>query len=349
MIISTFKTGKGKSRGPLNYLLGKDKDNKPRDPAPTIVKGDRKLTEVLIDSNHRQYKYTSGAIAFRDTEKPTDEQINKIIRDFETAFTPGLQKRVPILWVKHQEKGNTELHFVCPMQDAQTGKQFNICPPGEQFKQMFRDFQAFQNDKNGWEQVRGNLFKAQMTELDKAVPENKEKSLKEILSKELENQAKNGKLNNRNELVDFLKKTGFEITRTGKDYLSVKHKNSLKATRLKGPAFSLEANYKELLQKKDKPVNLDEKEKKEVRARLERAIRNRRKSLLKQLDNVDKGVPDDDVPVDDEGGSSGGDIATTITIDKDAIEQLHHKQKQSQPTAGLPQISSPVVRKFKAG
>lgn len=346
MIISTFKTGKGKSRGPLNYLLGNDKDNKPRDPAPEIIKGDRKLTEVLIDSNHRQYKYTSGVIAFRDNEKPTDEQLNKIIDDFETAFTPGLQKRVPLLWVKHQEKGNTELHFICPMQDAKTGKQFNICPPGDQFKQMFRDFQAFQNDKNGWEQVRGSLFKAQMTEIDNAVPDCKEKKLKELLSKELENQAKNGKLNNRNELVDFLKKSGFEITRLGKDYLSIKHKNALKATRLRGPAFSFGANYKELLQQKDKPLNLDEKEKKEVRSRLERAIKNRRKSLLKQLDNVSKDVPDDDVPVDDEGGSSGGDIATTIAINKEAIE-LHHKQPQ--PAAGLPQISSPVVRKFKAG
>lgn len=341
MIISTFKTGKGKSRGPLNYLLGNDKDKKPRDPAPEILKGERKLTEVLIDSNHRQYKYTSGAIAFRDNEKPTGEQLKKIIEDFETAFTPGLQERVPLLWVKHEEKGNIELHFIAPMQDAKTGKQFNICPPGDQFKQMFRDFQAFQNEKNGWEQVRGNLFKAQMTELDKAVPENKDSKLKELLSKELENQAKNGKLNNRNQLIDFLKKSGFEITRTGKDYLSVKHKNALKATRLKGPAFSFGANYKELLQQRDKPSNLDEKEKIEVRARLERAIKNRRKSLLEQLDNKPKQLlkeqpqkPREQAPQQEE--------KLHLRIDK---EQL----KQPQLEAGLPQISSLPVRKFKAG
>ena len=76
MIISTFKTGKGKSKGPLNYLFGNDKDNKPRDPAPVLLKGDCKLTEVLIDSNHRQYKYTSGAIAFRDNEK-TNKRANR--------------------------------------------------------------------------------------------------------------------------------------------------------------------------------------------------------------------------------------------------------------------------------
>ena len=70
--------------------------------------------------------------------------------------------------------------------------------------------------------------------------------------------------------------------------------------------------------------------------------------MLKQLDNVGKDVPDD--PVDDEGGSSGGDIGTTIAgsgvnnniaINKEAIE-LHHKQPQ--PTADLPQISSPRLK-----
>ena len=94
MIISTFKTGKGKSRGPLNYLLGNDKENKPRNPAPVILKGDRKLTEVLIDSNHRQYKYTSGAIAFRDNEKPTEEQLNKIINAFEKNDTEKNQNQL---------------------------------------------------------------------------------------------------------------------------------------------------------------------------------------------------------------------------------------------------------------
>ena len=123
--------------------------------------------------------------------------------------------------------------------------------------------------------------------------------------------------------------------------MSVKHKNALKATRLKGPAFSFGANYKELLQQRDKPSNLDEKEKIEVRARLERAIKNRRKSLLEQLDNKPKQLlkeqpqkPREQAPQQEE--------KLHLRIDK---EQL----KQPQPEAGLPQISSLPVRKFKAG
>lgn len=339
MIISTFKTGKGKAKGPLNYLLGNDKDNKPRDPAPTIVKGDRKLTEVLIDSNHRQYKYTSGVIAFRDNEQPTQEQIEKIIEAFEKTFTPELQERVPILWVKHLEKGNTELHFICPMKDAKTGKQFNICPPGDQFKQMFKDFQALANDTYGWDQVRGNLLKAQMTELDKIDPENQSNKIKKNISTEIERKAKKGELNNRDDLINYLQKSSFEITRKGKDYISVKHKKALKATRLRGLAFCESANYKELLQQSAQLPKLSDTERTAVKTRLARAVKNRRRSLLEHLDNQPKKeqVIQELELVDDTGGSSGGDGGNiVIAINKEAIAK-----EQQQATPGLPQSSKP--------
>ena len=92
MIVKFFKHGTGKSGNALRYLLGNDKDNKPRDPAPEIVAGDLNITKVMIDSNHRKHKYTSGVIAFRDDEKPTPEQLQKIINSFEHCFTPGPQR-----------------------------------------------------------------------------------------------------------------------------------------------------------------------------------------------------------------------------------------------------------------
>ncbi|WP_428143158.1 relaxase/mobilization nuclease domain-containing protein [Delftia acidovorans] len=338
MIISTFKTGKGKSKGPLNYLFGNDKDNKPRDPAPVLLKGDCKLTEVLIDSNHRQYKYTSGAIAFRDNEKPTSEQIEKIINAFEKTFTPDLEERVPLLWVKHEEKGNTELHFICPMQDSKTGKQFNICPPGDQFKQMFKDFQALANDTYGWDQVRGNMLKAQMTELDKIDPENQNNKIKGMLSKEIERKAKAGELNNRDDLITHLQKIGFEITRKGKDYISVKHKKALKATRLKGPAFCEYANYKELLQQSAQLPKLSDTERTAVKKRLARAVNNRRRSLLEQLDNQPKQPQKEPQQPQQEQPQKPQEEAQ-IAINRTLIEEQHKEQQQ--PTADLPQSKKP--------
>lgn len=328
MIISTFKTGKGKAKGPLNYLLGNDKDNKPRDPAPVILKGDKKITEVLINSNHRQYKYTSGAIAFRDNEKPTEEQLNKIIEAFEKTFTPGLEERVPLLWVKHQDKGNTELHFIAPMQDAKTGKQFNICPPGDQFKQMFKDFQALANDANNWEQVRPNLFKSEMTKVE-ALTEN---NVKKVLSKELDRRVKTGELKNRNDFISLVKKFGFEITRLGKDYLSIKHHKAKKATRLKGPAFAENANYQELLNQSSKPVRLEEEERQEIKKRLARALKNRKKSLQAQFNLEDDDPPP---PITNTKRKDHEDYKFAIN------QELIKKREQQQPTAGLPQSSKP--------
>ena len=345
MIISTFKTGKGKAKGPLNYLLGNDKDNKPRDPKPEIVKGDRKLTEVLIDSNHRQYKYTSGVIAFRDNEKPTSEQIEKIINAFEKTFTPDLEERVPLLWVKHEEKGSTELHFICPMQDSKTGKQFNICPPGDQFKQMFKDFQALTNDANNWDQISSNMLKAQMTELDKVDPENQSNKIKKILSNDIESKVKKGELNNRNDLINHLKNIGFETTRKGKDYISVKHHKAKKAIRLKGPAFCDNANYQYLLNQSSKLPKLSDTEKTEIKKRLARAVNNRRRSLLEQLDNQPKQPQKEPQQPQQEQPQKPQEEAQ-IAINRTLIEEQH---KQPQPTADLPQISSLPVRKFKAG
>ncbi len=336
MIISTFKTGKGKARGPINYLLGNDKDNKPRDPAPVILKGDRKLTEILIDSNHRQYKYTSGAIAFRDNEKPTEEQIQKIIKAFEITFTPGLQERVPILWVKHEDKGNTELHFIVPMQDAKTGKQFNICPPGQQFQQMFKDFQALANDAHGWNQVRPSLFKAEISKVEAMTEDNK--NIKKVISKELEKKINAGELKNRNDLLGYFKKIGFEITREGKDYISLKYKKAKKATRFKGPVFEENANYVELLKQFSKPPLLTEAERTEIKTRLARACKNRERSLLEQLDNQPKQRQQEHQQEPQQPAQQQNEV-TQIAINRTLIEEQH---KQPQATPDLPQSKKPT-------
>lgn len=344
MIVKFFKHGTGKSGNALRYLLGNDKDNKPRDPAPEIIAGDLNITKVMIDSNHRKHKYTSGVIAFRDDEKPTPEQLQKIINSFEQCFTPG-SERLPILWILHQEKGNTEVHFLAPTQDSKTFKQCNIAPPGEKIQQMYRDFQTLHNFKNGWQSIKENLFKSQMNELDKLTPDRPENKLKTVISSKLESLAKDGKLNNRSQLVDYLKKHNFEVTREGKDYLSVKAPKATKATRLRGPAFSATADYRELL-KQQAPIDTEEEKKryKTALSRFTSSVKNRLTSFKRALDNIGRNVPVD-APVDDSGGSSGGDGGNiAIAINKEAIAKEHRQaieQEHKQATPDLPQSSKP--------
>ena len=114
MIIKVFNNvGKGPSRGPINYLLGKDNDGKEREPRPAILAGSKEAVAFLIDNNHRQQKYTSGVMAFRDNERPTAKQICELYKDFRNTFLPGLSEdKAPLLMVRHLEKGNLEIHFL---------------------------------------------------------------------------------------------------------------------------------------------------------------------------------------------------------------------------------------------
>lgn len=205
MIIKVFKNvGKGSSRGPINYLLGKDKDGKERNPPPIVLndlrttEGSKDAVAFLIDTNHRSNKYTSGVISFRDNEIPTPKQIQEIMSDFRKTFLPGLDKdRAPVLWVMHKEKGNVELHWLTAKQDAKTQKSLNIAPPGPASKKLFEDFQKVQNDKLGFKQVIPNMLNAQFDVFEK-------RTRKAKIGEYLTNKVKNNELATYSDLLRHL-------------------------------------------------------------------------------------------------------------------------------------------------
>ena len=286
MIVSTFKTGKGKSKGVLSYLLNK----RDRKPPAKIFAGDSKLLQVLIDGNQRAYKYTSGVLAFRDEEHPTPEQLREIVAAFERTFAPNLDSsRFPLLWVLHRDKGNTELHFVAPMQDAHTGKQVNICPPGKQFQQMFRDFQSLVNHRYKWPQVT-----SKRPHKSPLLPKyRKGEKLKEYFEMVVAKLSQMGVIKTRDDLVKWSEAKGFKVTRQGNDYLSMQHGDS-KAVRLKGPAFASSADYVE--QPAPAIAKLSEMEHKAIERRLSRAIKSRRASLAFYLDKIPRPTPPEAPP-----------------------------------------------------
>lgn len=334
MIVSTFKTGTGKASGPLNYLLKK----KDRDPQAEIFQGDSKLLQVLIDSNPRKFKYSSGVIAFRDNEQPTDEQLRQIVKAFEKTFKPSLDSdRVPLLWVLHRDKGNTELHFLAPMQDAKTGKQFNICPPGKQFQQMYRDFQTVANHRYGWEQVPTNLLRSEFNRFDEQA------KLKEQFCDKVPRLAKSEKLKNREDLLEWLKPQGFTVTRLGKDYVSLKHSTQKKAFRLKGPAFTDGANYQALLAISEASKQPTDDEIVKAMARLTSATKNRTESLLEHLDGIPRTTKTKNQSIEQEAQplSGAAQARAFFTLSKPDVLSRIRKFEQATATADPPQSSKP--------
>lgn len=289
MIIKVFKNvGKGSSRGPINYLLGKDKDGKERNPPPIVLndlrttEGSKDAVAFLIDSNHRANKYTSGVISFRDNEIPTPKQIQEIMSDFRKTFLPGLDKdRAPVLWVMHKEKGNVELHWLTAKQDAKTGKALNIAPPGPASKRLFEDFQKIQNDKLGFKQVVPNMLSAQFDVFEK-------RTRKAKIGEYLTNKVKNNELSTYSDLLRHLEHDlNIKVTRRGKDFISVKMPGKEKPVRLKGPAFTPGADLKELLkQSSNQPTKLNPDQILKIQESLNKGIKYRAEYNEKTFNKV---------------------------------------------------------------
>lgn len=276
MIVQFLAHGAGGSKGPINYILNdKDSNNKTREPLPEILSGDPDITSMLIDMNKRKFKYTSCVLAFRDSENPTDKQIKDVLKDFRNTFAPGLgPDRVYMLQVLHRDKGNTEIHIIIPMVEIKSGRQFNINPPGKHAQQLSRDFQAFWNDRLGYDQVVPDPFKVQLSKFD-YVAKKMEKGIdsktddrinksstrvkiKQTTSEIFVKAIKSGKVNNRDELVSLIKSKGINVTRQGDDYISIKFDGQEKATRFKGEIFKKNANYPALIKQY---ANMDSRKK----------------------------------------------------------------------------------------
>lgn len=264
MIVQFFKHGTGKARSATNYLFGSvDHTGKERSVKPKLFDGDRKLTEMLIDTNPRKYKYASGAISFRDNENPSEAELKQIIKTFKESFCPGMEDRVNLLWVLHVDKNNIELHFLCPSVaipltgQNNTMKQFNINPPGPYSQQLQKDFSALWNEKLGFEQVIEDPFKAQLSKLDWKVPsQKKSKDFKKKISEELAFEIRHGGIKNRKGLVQFLNQNGYKVTKCLKTCVYVKASWQKEAIRLRGPIFRQDANYQALIKEADEKAQV---------------------------------------------------------------------------------------------
>ena len=91
MIVRIFNAGISKGESPVDYLLSeRDHTGEQRAVMPFVLSGNPDTTIAVINSIPRKHKYVSGAIAFRDTERPTREQLHGVIRTFKETFCPGL-------------------------------------------------------------------------------------------------------------------------------------------------------------------------------------------------------------------------------------------------------------------
>nr|WP_227630442.1 hypothetical protein [Klebsiella oxytoca] len=84
MIVKFHPRGRGGGGGPVDYLLGKDRQ---RDGA-SVLQGKPDEVRELIDASPYAKKYTSGVLSFAEQDLPPGQR-EKLMASFERVLMPG--------------------------------------------------------------------------------------------------------------------------------------------------------------------------------------------------------------------------------------------------------------------
>ena len=226
MIVQFFRYGNGLSKGPLDYLLGKDRD---RDYAK-VLQGDVSEVSGLIDTSPFAKKYTSGCLSFYEHDL-SDQDKQQIMQNFEQALFPGMdQSQYRVLWIEHQDKKNEEtgkrrleLNFLIPNIEILTGQRLQ--PYFDRADRSRVDlFKKITNYEYQLHDADDPLYQQDIKHaknLPKAVNEIKE-TLNILATKAVEN----GLITDRQRMKTWLLDLGLEISRETKKSLSIKNPNN---------------------------------------------------------------------------------------------------------------------------
>ncbi len=221
--------GGGDGDGSVNYLL----NERVEQGTAKVLKGDTNLTKSLLLSLTQKHKACVGCLSFEESN--IDESLKyELMESFENALlTESMQNRYNILWVEHTDKGRLELNFVIPKIDLERQKAFNPYYHKVDLKRI-DTWKDCINLKHNFTNPKDLEKQHNIQQHQTKNPKNKELlATYEKLDKLIQDNL--GKLfNSRDDIINFLKSNQCEVTRQGKDYISVKLPNEPKAKRLKG-------------------------------------------------------------------------------------------------------------------
>ena len=244
MLVKFFKTKNGGSIAGINYLL----NHRVKDNTAFVLKGSEVITRQIVSNMTKKQKLCIGCLSFEEADIDLNAK-QKIINEFETLLFGEYKERFNILWVQHIDKGRLELNFAIPKIDLESGMAFN--PYYDKTDRALID--AWQNLIN---------FKFNFSDpKDPAKAHMLQGSRKEIgvikdyieLEKILTEKFINQEFACREDILKALEDSDIEVTRVGKDYISIKLPGTKKARRFKGDMFGEEfRNIKSMEQLRNK-------------------------------------------------------------------------------------------------
>jgi len=235
MLIKFFKRppkrsngGKGGSpKASMDYLL-----NKPEGEV-RVLQGHPELSVGLAEAMESANPYSVGCLSFEEANIPEEDK-KAIMQKFEESFLAGLDaEQFNICWIEHTDKGRLELNFFVPNVELSTGKRLNLYYDRAD-RHLAESFKKAINLEYGLTSP-DDPQKRQTISIDKSLPKNTKDAVA-ALNGLIEHEFSQGNINNRQDVITCFEKNGFEISRQGQDYLSIKNDNG-RNVRLKGAFY----------------------------------------------------------------------------------------------------------------
>jgi hypothetical protein len=236
MIVKFHARGSGVGSGPIDYLLGKDRQRE----SATLDRGDPEAIMAIIDASPYAKKYTSGVLSFSEPDLDRESK-DKIMSSFEKMMFPGMDAdQYACLWVEHRDKDRLELNFVVPNIELQSGKRLQPWYHKRDLKRV-----------NNWKNITNHQYK--LTDPDnplnhrslvtpRNLPENR-KVAAETITNSLMTVMANGLITNRADVVKTLTDAGFTVARETKNSISIADPDGGKNIRLKGAIYERDFKF----------------------------------------------------------------------------------------------------------
>lgn len=274
-MIVKFFSGRGRSsssrscKACIDYLL-----NKPNNHAKTL-QGNPRLTQAIADGLEFKNTYTAGCLSFEEKDIPEHQKL-EIMTRFENSLLAGLDHdQYNISWVQHTDKGRLELNFVIANVNLETGKRLQPYydkahrPLVENFKQVI-NHEYNLSDPNSPD-------KKQTLISNNRLPSNKKEAL-QLINDGITAQIKQGRIKNREDVINFLEEAGFEIARITPKNISIK--TTGQNLRLKGAfyeqSFKFSEDLSEDIRRRTSEYQRDSEERYQTaRERLNQAVARR--------------------------------------------------------------------------
>ena len=128
MHVKVLPRGKGSAPAAVNYLVGERGAEGHRREGVEVLRGNPDMVAAVADSLEFERKYTSVVIAWAPDDRPTGEQIEAVLDEFEKTAWAGLEPdRYAWTAVLHRERsGGVHAHVLAAQCDLETGRSLNI-------------------------------------------------------------------------------------------------------------------------------------------------------------------------------------------------------------------------------